>query len=181
MRVSCYTNQPEAELFLNGRSLGKKSLAEGDGWRVTWEVPFAAGELRVSACGAEDALVTSGPAEALRLLPDLNGCLPADGQTVVQIEISLLDANGRAAARDEIVHCDLTGDGAILGIENGIPDDLTPYAERFRSTNGGLAIAYIRVGETPGDLTLTAWTKSGLRSSVVFRLWDPEAGAGKTE
>ena len=35
-RVSCYTNGPEAELFLNGRSLGKQAVTREGGQRAVW-------------------------------------------------------------------------------------------------------------------------------------------------
>ena len=64
MRVGACTNAGAGtvELFLNGRSLGKKSpQADGDGYRVSWTVPYEDGELRaVTDAGAEDVLLTPG-------------------------------------------------------------------------------------------------------------------------
>ena len=120
------------------------------------------------ADGAEDVLCSTGKAARLCLTPDVT-CLPRDGQAVAQVEVTLLDEQGRvAAAHDERVYYQLTGDGAILGIENGRPDDLTPYSERFRDTLDGRAIVYLRAGSLPGAITLRAYTRSGLEAACTI-------------
>ena len=159
MRVSAYTAAEEAELFLNGRSLGKKSPAkDGDGYRVMWEVPYEDGELKVTVPGAEDVLMTPGPAARLTLT-----AAPERG-SLVQAEILLTDAAGTPVFADEDVTVQILGDGEILGIENGRPDDLTPYSSHTRSTMGGRAVVYVRV--MSGPVTLYAGTKSGLRAEL---------------
>ena len=62
-----------------------------------------------------------------------------------------------------MLHYQLMGDGEIVGIENGRPDDLTPYASRTRSTSGGRAIVYVR---TNGPVTLYARTESGIGAEI---------------
>ena len=159
MRVSAYTAAEEAELFLNGRSLGKKSPAkDGDGYRVMWEVPYEDGELKVTVPGAEDVLMTPGPAARLTLT-----AAPERG-SLVQAEILLTDAAGTPVFADEDVTVQILGDGEILGIENGRPDDLTPYSSHTRSTLCGRAVVYVRVNG--GPVTLYAGTKSGLRAEL---------------
>ena len=166
--VSCYTNAPEAELFLNGESLGRKRLEDGDGCRVTWRVPYAPGELKAVVDGAEDTLKTPGPAVSMRLL-GLPAALAADGEDTAQAEVLLLDAGGRSAL-DEEIRVQALGDIEILGIENGRPDDLTPYAEKRRLTLEGRAVVYLRAGTCPGGASLVVWTPSGLRAEAKMAL-----------
>ena len=166
--VSCYTNQPEAELFLNGRSLGKKALGPNDGCRATWQVPYEDGELRVVAGAASDSLFTTQKAAAIALALD-RAEARADGMDVVQLEIALIDAQDRPA-EDEIIHVQLVGGMELLGIENGRPDDLTPYAESHRATLDGRAIAYLRAGTLAGEAKAFVWTESGLCAEAVIRL-----------
>ncbi len=160
MQVSCYTNQSSAEMFLNGVSLGKKDVTDT---RATWEIPFTKGELKAKVSGAEDVLLSSEKAEELKL----NVYNKSDD--VVQIEVSLLDKNGNIAAHDELVYYQLLGDGRILGIENGKPDDLTPYFEKFRKTFGGKAIVYIKKGNKTDSLTLFAYTENGIENSIKLK------------
>ena len=166
--VSCYTNGKEVELFLNGESLGKKQLADEDGCRVSWEMNYQPGTLRAVIDGAEDTLSTLRPAASIVLSPDTRE-LQANGQDTAQVEITLLDEAGFPAA-DEIIHCQIVGDVQLLGIENGKPDDLTPYTESFRTTLDGRAIAYLRAGRIPGPAFLYVWTASGLRAELPFSL-----------
>ncbi len=164
--VSCYTNAKAAELFLNGVSLGKKQLTDIDGCRVCWEVPCQPGTLRAVIDGGEDELSTAQAAASIELKPEKTE-LRANGLDTAQVEITLLDENGFPAL-DEAVHCQIVGDMQLLGIENGRPDDLTPYAEPFRTTLDGRAIAYLRAGCVSGSATLHVWTASGLSAKCVF-------------
>ena len=168
MYVSVATNQPEAELFLNGVSLGKKEVSIDTDCRATWEVPFAAGELKAVVAGAEDTLCTTGKAAEILLKAD-KAAFAADGLDVIQVEVELRDAEGRLTAKDEDIKYQILGDAVILGIENGIPNDLTPYPEKHRQTKQGRAIVYLRAGTLPGDVTLHAYTMSGLKASVTFQ------------
>lgn len=165
MRVSCYTNAERVELTLNGRSLGEKVCTSADGCRVCWEVPFEAGMLQAVVPGAEDVLCTPGAASSLSLSPDADG-LPADGQSVWQIEVLLTDAEGHPVSADERVTYQVVGDAQLLGVENGTPDDLTPYAAPYRNTRDGRAIAYVRAGTQPGEVAVYAHTAGGLTASV---------------
>ena len=95
--------------------------------------------------------------------------MKADSQDIIQAEIALLDKNGNiAAADDKIIYYQITGDAQILGIENGKPDDLTPYSEKHRQTHYGRAIVYIRAGTTADTITLHAYTKDGLKARAEF-------------
>lgn len=163
--VSCHTNESEAELFLNDKSLGKKTLTPEDGCRVSWEVTYQEGTLRVVTPHGEDTLQTLQPAAEVQLRSDRSEPLPADGLSVAQVEIFLLDAEGRPAA-DEVIHVQPIGNLTLLGIENGIPDDLTPYGEAYRSTLDGRAIAYLRAGCTPVPARLHVFTDSGLSAEI---------------
>ena len=165
MQVSCYTNSKKAELFLNGKSLGEK---ETENYRATWEIPFEKGTLTAKIDGAEDSLTTPGKAEVISMLADKTE-MNADGQDIIQAEVALLDNNGNIAADDDkVVYYQITGDAEILGIENGRPDDLTPYSEKYRQTYYGRAVVYIRAGTMADEITLHAYTKDGLKAKVEF-------------
>ncbi len=157
--VSCYTNSDNAELFINGKSLGKKMLTAKDGCRVTWEFPYESGVLTARAGDAEDKLCTPGNADEISFEPYENK------SDCIQLEVSVLDKSGNiASADDKVIFYQLIGDGEILGIENGKPDDLTCYAENYRSTYNGRAIVYIRKNEE--KIRLYAFTKDGLKAEI---------------
>ncbi len=85
---------------------------------------------------------------------------------MAQIEVLLADAEGTPAA-DEEIRFQLLGDGEIAGIENGSPDDLTPYAAKYRRTNRGRAVVYVRLF---GDAVLFARTESGIGGEKELRV-----------
>lgn len=160
MRVSIYTNQPEAELCLNGESLGVKPASDG---RAVWELPWTPGVLTARAGEAADTL--AAPAPAARLTAET---FPVtDEENIRQIAVRLLDADGRPA-RDTAVHCQLLGDAELLGIENGCPDDLTPYASPWRNSYNGQCVVYVRVGSRKNPPSLHLWTEEGLRAELAL-------------
>lgn len=166
LTVSCYTNKDEAELFLNGKTLGKQAVVD---CRASWEIPFEKGELTARVNGATDTLFSPENAEKIILTADRR-YVSANSEDVYHIEVMLADANGNiACADDKRIYYQLVGDGEIIGIENGKPDDLTCYAERYRNTHRGKALAYVRAGDMPGEITLYAYTKDGLKSSVTVK------------
>ena len=163
-RVSCYTNGGAAELFLNGKSLGKKTLKETDGGRAVWVIPYEEGILEARTEGASDLLATPGKACSLKWIR--NASQP--GEDVIQLEAVLLDKDGRPA-QDEIIRCQVLGDVEILGMENGLPDDLTPYSEHFRTTGEGTLTVYLRKGKSEGKALVYARTDSGLEAELTLR------------
>ena len=167
-RVSCYTSRDWAELFLNGKSLGKKSVTREDGYRAVWTVPYEAGTLEARTSDASDRLMT--PGEAVRLIAETDRrTMAADGCDVIQVEVRLEDKDGQPAL-DEIVHCQTLGDLELLGMENGRPDDLTPYSEGYRMTREGTLTVYLRAGETSGKALVHLWTESGLTADIRLAL-----------
>lgn len=157
--VSCYTNAETAELFINDKSLGEKTLTDADGCRVTWEFPYESGILTAKAGNAEDMLRTPEKSEGIgfEVYDNSSDC--------VQVEVELKDKNSNiASADDKVIYYQLIGDGEILGIENGKPDDLTCYAEKYRSTFNGKAIVY--VGKHSEEILLHAFTKDGLQADI---------------
>ena len=160
MRVSCYTNLPEAELFLNGVSLGRKTRAVPGSVRISWDVPYEPGVLAVRSGDLEDRLSTRLPAETVSCvcIRDLHG---DDAAEVIQVEVYLKDGEGRPAL-DEVIRCQVVGDLELLGIENGIPDDLTPYSAPCRSTLNSRMIIYLRKTGGSSENALYLKSASGL-------------------
>ena len=105
-------------------------------------------------------LSTPGPAVRLNIHANRSS-LFADGMQVLQLEAELLDARNRPA-KDEVIHCQVLGSLTLLGLENGRPDDLTPYSEPFRLSGESTLTAYFRAGTVPGPAVIRFRTDSGL-------------------
>ena len=122
--VRALSNCDEVELFLNGRSLGRKPMVRFS--VIKWAVPYAPGTL--SARGyiggklvAETKVETAGPPAAVHLKPDRE-TVGADGRDAAVFTVSITDAQGRVVPdAGNAVSFDLEGAGHILGVGNGDP------------------------------------------------------------
>jgi beta-galactosidase len=124
-RVDALSNCHEVELFLNGASLGRKTMEPNR--KLTWKVHYAPGTLSAKGFDAAGKLVaetkveTTGAATTLRLTPDRT-TINADGDDVAVFTVAAFDAQGRfvPVAQDKI-DFDLAGPGRIIGVGNGDP------------------------------------------------------------
>src|SRR5262249_7230393 len=154
IRVIAFTNAPQVELFLNGKSLGVKDHPHDD--IVEWQVPFEPGQL--TARGYKDGktitteqLETTGRATRIELSPDRKN-LRADGQDAVVVPVTLFDEKGRVVfdSSNQITF-QLKGNGRILGVSNGNPADHDPEHATQRNAFHGHCIAVIQAGSQPGS------------------------------
>ena len=123
--VWAYSNCRAVELFLNGRSLGRKTMPKYSHleWRVTYE-PGTLSAKGYDANGnviAETKEETTGAAAQIQLTPDRK-TINADGEDVAVFTVSTVDAQDRfvPTARNKI-HFSIAGAGRILGVGNGDP------------------------------------------------------------
>lgn len=147
--VHVYTSGDEAELFLNGRSLGRQSKGSGD-YRLVWpDVRYEPGQLRVVAfkngkAWAEASRETTGPAAALKLQSD-RIAIANDGRDLCFVTARVLDAKDREVpnAKPQL-RFSISGHGEILATDNGDPTDHTPFKSPNRKAFNGLALAIVR-------------------------------------
>lgn len=170
--VHVFTSGDEAELFLNGRSLGRKKKGPYE-YRLRWDdVVYEPGKLEVVAykAGARWAAAsveTVGEAAALAATPDRSD-IRADGRDLAFVTVRVTDADGRLAPRAKHpLRFSLEGPGEIVATDNGDPTDLTAFPSHERRAFNGLALVIVRArpGAT-GKLHLTA-TGAGLGSAAT--------------
>jgi beta-galactosidase len=173
--VHVFSNCEEVELFLNGQSLGKKTMAKNS--HLQWTVKYAPGTL--SAKGytggkliAEEKVETTGAPAIVQLTPD-RVTINADGKDVSVFTVSVTDAEGRIVPMaNNLVHFELSGPGKILGVGNGDPACHEPdvylaqsaAADWQRSVFNGLAQIIVQSTPDAGEIDLTA-TADGLTSA----------------
>ena len=168
--VHLYTTGDEAELFLNGKSLGRKKKAQYE-YRLRWDdVIYAPGELKAVAYKngkewATEVVKTAGPATALTLDAD-RSLIAADHKDLSYVTVTIRDQGGTMVPRSKnLVSFTVSGPGEIVATDNG---DATSHAS-FQSPNikayNGLALAIIRA-TGPGKITVTA-KSDGLREATV--------------
>jgi beta-galactosidase len=165
--VWVHSNLDEAELLLNGKSLGKKKVPRLG--HVEWKVRYEPGT--ITAHGWKDGMLTlteerstTGPAVALKLTADRTE-IDADGEDVTVLTVSAVDSQGRAVAiADVLVDFKVTGEGALIGVGNGDPNCQESDKEPRRSLFSGLAQAIVQSTKTAATIEIVASTK---RSGVA--------------
>jgi len=160
--VHVYTSGDEAELFLNGKSLGRKKK-ELYQYRLRWdEVVYSPGELKAVAYRngkqwATDAVsTTSGPTRLL-LAPD-RPMIAGDGRDLAFVTLKVADPEGRTVPRAmNLIHFEITGPGEIVATDNGDPTDFTAFPSKDRKAFNGLALAIVKArrGQS-GTITVIA-------------------------
>jgi beta-galactosidase len=160
--VHVYTSGDEAELLLNGRSLGRKKKGPQE-YRLRWDdVVYEPGEVRVVAykAGAQwatAAVKTTGEAAQLLLSPD-RATIAGDGRDLSFVTVTVADREGLMVPRaDNLIQFSITGPGEIVATDNGDPTDMTAFPSRDRNAFNGLALAIVRAkpGQS-GDIMVTA-------------------------
>jgi len=163
--VHVYTSGDEAELFLNGKSLGRKTRGALE-YRLRWDdVTYQPGELKVVAYKnharwAQDVVKTTGPASQLILKPDRE-VLRADGQDLAFVTISVADRAGLVVPRTKNhLAFEISGPGEIVGLDNGDPTSFEPFQGKEHSAFNGLCLVIIRSTGQPGEIRLQASSAS---------------------
>jgi beta-galactosidase len=170
VRVMVITNAKQAELFLNGKSLGVKEV---DPYAMAnWEVPYEAGTLEAVARtdGKEIArtkVETTGDAVAIRISPDRNS-IEGDGRDAVPVTIAAVDAKGRVVpGASPMVTFKVEGPGKLLGLGNGDPNCHEPETGPNHTLFHGLGQAIVlSIAGGSGDLLLHA-SAPGLKDAVT--------------
>lgn len=166
--VGAYTNCDEVELFLNGESLGRKTV-EYLG-HARWMVPYQPGEL--SAIGynngekaIEDQRVTTGEPYAL-VLKQENEDVRANGQDIVLFSCYCIDENGlEVPTATPYVRFAANHLGTVAGTGSDICDH-NPVTDTKRRMRAGRISVAVKVKETAGDLRVYAEAK-GLKSAIA--------------
>ena len=147
--VHVYTSGSEAELFLNGKSMGRKMKAPFE-YRLRWDdVVYEPGELRVVAykdgkLWANATVATAGETNQLMLTLDRNS-IAADGKDLSFVTVTVADKDGRLVPRSmNPIQFEITGPGEIVATDNGNPTDMTPFPSTERKAFNGLALAIVR-------------------------------------
>lgn len=122
------TNAENVELFLNGKSLGKKDMPRNS--HLKWSVPYAPGILKAIAYKKgrklEASVETTGEPVEIILTP-YRTTIEANGTDVCVINVTVLDKQGREVPdANNLIKFKYTGDGKIIGVGNGDPSSHEP-------------------------------------------------------
>ena len=161
--VHVYTSGDEAELFLNGKSLGRKAR---EGYRIVWDdVVYRPGTLKAVAykdgqVWAETEIQTAGKPATAALEVDF------DGEEMTFVTARILDGAGREVpTADNLLTFKVSGPGALVATDAGDPTSHTPFRSPEIKAFGGLCSAIVR-RTGPGAITVSV-SSPGLKSQRI--------------
>ncbi|WP_111706412.1 sugar-binding domain-containing protein [Lutibacter citreus] len=161
--VQTYTNCEEAELFLNGTSLGKQKLSdfsETDNI-IKWQVPYAKGELKVIGYNNgkkvdEYILNTTDKASKIEI-ESTKTTLNANGYDVAIIIAKLINEKGDLVIdKDQEIEFNIEGEVKNLGVDNGWEMNIQPHKTSKIITHNGKAIIILQSTEKSGFIKVSA-------------------------
>ncbi|QBG49219.1 glycoside hydrolase family 2 protein [Verrucomicrobia bacterium S94] len=169
--IELYSNCEENELFLNGKSLGVRKLADHEDRLLKWIVPFEEGSLKaVGRNGGQVAAIqtlhTAAKAAEVRLKLDKES-LRADGRDVVHCVAEIVDEKGRPVRHlAHRVRFSVEGDARNIGVDNGNSSSVQPFQSDSCETDQGRVLMILQAGKTKGDVVVEA-SVEGLKGATV--------------
>ena len=166
--VWAHSNADEVELFVNGKSAGRKAVTKD--FHVEWSVPYQPGRIEAFAYKGgkvilKDKRETAGAPAKVVLTTDRT-VLVNDGMDCTVIKAEVFDAKGRLVPKaDNLIRFAVSGPGAVIGVGNGNPNSHEADKTSERMAFNGLCCAIVQVTGA-GGITVTA-TADGLTSGKV--------------
>jgi len=172
------TNADNVELFLNGKSLGKKDMPRNG--HLEWMVNYALGKLEAVAYKKGKKLTamveTTGEPYSILIRPSKQK-LEGDGKDAIVFNISAVDRQGREVPdAQNLLHFSVTKGGKIIGVGNGNPssherDKCTEDGWQRHLFNGRCQVI-VQNDSRPTNFTFTV-TGAGLQSAQAEVSIDP--------
>ncbi len=192
--VYCYTDYPTAELFVNGKSQGKRTkdvTSRLDRYRLRWnEVRYEPGELRVVVYdkdgrqAGEQTLRTAGKPARLQLdawtqqsegsplTAQSSPLLKADGDDLAFVTVSLVDKQGTLIpdAADQLTF-EVTGAGRFQAACNGDATSLESFTQPTMKLFNGQLVVILRSAKRTGNITLRVTDRQrGLSQHITLQV-----------
>jgi len=170
--VHVYTSGDEAELFLNGKSLGKKKKGQSE-YRLKWEdVVYQPGELKViayknGAKWAEDLVKTTDKASQLSVSAD-RPAVRADGTDLIFITARIEDKNKLIVPKSgNQLNFSIEGPGRIVATDNGDATSHELFQAKTKKAYNGMCLVIVAAEKgATGSFTVKAESK-GLKAAAV--------------
>lgn len=165
--VHCYTNYPKAELFVNEKSYGLRSLSTDNKYhrhRLIWDkVVYVPGEMKVVAYNEggeplDTAIVrTAGSPYSIRLLPDRRR-IKAGGDDLSFVTVEIVDMDGNVCpTADNMLFFEVSGAARYKVACNGDPTDHVPFVAPYMRTFNGKLVVVVESGTEAGKAVLNVY------------------------
>ncbi|MDO3627519.1 beta-galactosidase GalB [Mucilaginibacter sp. BT774] len=171
--VHVYTSGNEAELFVNGKSMGRRKKKPDTDFRLIWDsVKYEPGIVKVIAykngkVWATDRVKTTGEAAKLSLCAD-RSVIGSDGSDLAYITVKVEDKEGLTVPRSHpLIKFSVDGPGEIVSTDNGDATSFVSFQSHARPAFNGLALVVVRAKKgRRGNFTVKA-NSDGLEKGNV--------------
>jgi beta-galactosidase len=172
IKVHCYTNCEEVELFLNGKSEGKQKAAPYK--KLIWGLIYKPGKLEAwgykgKKIITKDVVETNSAPSQIILNSDVN-TLKADGCDVAVIRVAIKDNKGRVVpTANNLVKFSIEGHGRIIGTGNGNPTSKEPDKASQRMAFNGYCLVLVQSDKTAGGIKLKALSETLSGTEIILK------------
>lgn len=189
--IFVYTNYPSAELFINGKSQGKrtkdlsitrdgsankeaeKTFERQKRYRLMWmDTKYEPGTVKVIAYDehgkevAEKEMKTAGKPHRIELSVD-RSIIKADGKDLAFINVKIVDKDGNFCPNEtREIKFKIKGSGSYKAAANGNPASLESFQAPFMKLFSGQLTAIVQSAENPGTIIFEASAK-GVKSAKI--------------
>jgi beta-galactosidase len=158
--VLVYSAAEWVELFLNGRSLGRRAAGPENDCTGVFVVAYEPGELVAVAYDGQaevgrSSLRSAGDGVRLRLTAERDR-LGAGEQDLAFVRARLADDHGTVLPRTGVaMTATVVGAGSLAGFGSADPKPASGFVSGFSATFHGQALAVVRAGAEAGEVTVT--------------------------
>ena len=170
--VHVFTSGNEAELFLNGKSLGKREKGIYE-YRLRWDdVIYEPGELKAVAykdgnVWAQELVKTTSVPVKLQATADRTE-ITADGKDLSFITVQISDTEGLMVPRsNNLIQFSIEGPGEIVATDNGDPTNMVSFTSKEREAFNGLCLVIVRSVAGKSGTVKVKVHSSGLKETQV--------------
>lgn len=172
--VEVWSNCKQVELFLNGKSLGKKEIHDGAAPR-DWLVPFVPGVLKAIARDGQGWPAATNELRTARkpasiVLRTLTKTLAPVWDDVAIVRATIVDSKGVTAPRaGDLIKFTISGPGVIAAVDNADNASHELFQTNSRHAFQGECVAFVKASAGSGKIILTA-AAAGLKTgSIVIK------------
>ena len=162
IEINIYSSCSQVQLFLNGKSLGKKLTDRSTKFMASWQVPYQQGILKAVGYDAKNKMINSAILVSatspvlIKLTADKN-IIKANNQDLSYITVELLDTKGNQnPLAENLINFEIEGPGSIGGVGNANPRSLESYQSPERKAWQGKCLVIVKAGKSPGEIKLKA-------------------------
>jgi beta-galactosidase len=172
VEIATFSNAEEVELFLNGRSLGIKKMADCPKQKMIWKLSFELGELKaVAKSGGKEVathvIQTAGASKRIQLEADRT-TIQADGADLAFIRFKVVDDRGvQCPVNSPVIRFEITGPGSNAGVASGDMSSLESYQANQRCPWQGDGLLVVRSARQAGEIVVKAFA-DGLEPATLF-------------